>query len=267
MSEKQRKGKRMNNKSFNSERIAAGYANDRPFIHADIIKRMCEDLQIQKHFQNGLDVGCGAGLSTKALKMICEKVTGTDISEEMVKVCRKQYSEPYYHFYPCQAEETEIPVELYDIVSAAGMINWVDENKFLSRLKQILKPDGILLIYDFCITDKMCESEAYTNWWHNEYLKNFPKPVRKENIWTDPEVNPYGFEILKQVTYSINHTFSKEAFIRFMMLQSNVNVQIEEKRKTQDEIRTWFQNSLGPIFKSNQETLVFDGYSWYLKIE
>ena len=31
--------------------------------------------------KNGLDVGCGTGLSAKALKLICDKVTETDISE------------------------------------------------------------------------------------------------------------------------------------------------------------------------------------------
>lgn len=42
----------------------------------------------------GLDVGCGAGLSTKA-------------------------------------EETSVPVVPYDIITAAGVINWVDKDAFL----------------------------------------------------------------------------------------------------------------------------------------
>lgn len=58
----------MNNNSFNYKRIAEGYAKDRPFLHPEVIKRIKEDLKITTDFCNGLDVGCGAGLSTEALK-------------------------------------------------------------------------------------------------------------------------------------------------------------------------------------------------------
>ena len=77
----------MNNKLFNYKRIAEGYKT-RPFLHKQVIEQLQRDMNLT-HFQNGLDVGCGAGLSTKALKLICDKVTGTDISEEMVSVARE----------------------------------------------------------------------------------------------------------------------------------------------------------------------------------
>ncbi|MDE6687335.1 MAG: class I SAM-dependent methyltransferase, partial [Lachnospiraceae bacterium] len=52
---------------------------------------MKSDLNIGKNFHNGLDVGCGAGLSTRALKLICDSVTGTDISAEMIQTCKETY--------------------------------------------------------------------------------------------------------------------------------------------------------------------------------
>lgn len=72
----------MNNKAFNYKRIAVGY-KDRPFLHKHVMEQLQRDMS-SANFHNGLDVGCGAGLSTKALKLICDKVTGTDISEEMI---------------------------------------------------------------------------------------------------------------------------------------------------------------------------------------
>lgn len=76
----------MNNKSFDSHRIAEGYAK-RPWLHKGVIDRFRIDCDLPKDymFSNGLDVGCGAGLSTKALKTICKNVTGTDIAESMVE--------------------------------------------------------------------------------------------------------------------------------------------------------------------------------------
>ena len=55
----------MNNKLFDNKRIAHGYASDRPWLHKYVIERIKSDLNITKSFHNGLDVGCGAGLSTK----------------------------------------------------------------------------------------------------------------------------------------------------------------------------------------------------------
>lgn len=50
-------------------------------------------MNITPIFSHGLDVGCGAGLSKKALKQVCKKVTGTDISEEMIAMCHLLYPE------------------------------------------------------------------------------------------------------------------------------------------------------------------------------
>ena len=52
----------MNNKSFDSERIALGYAN-RPWIHKAVIEEVKKEYPMKCPFKNGLDVGCGAGIS------------------------------------------------------------------------------------------------------------------------------------------------------------------------------------------------------------
>lgn len=102
--------------------MALGYAADRPWLHRFVIERLKSDLNAEKTFRNGLDVGCGAGLSTKALGLICDHVTGTDISDEMIRVCRDQYDSGSFVFYTAKAEETLLPETPYDIVTAAGAL-------------------------------------------------------------------------------------------------------------------------------------------------
>lgn len=130
-----------------------------------------------------------------------------------------------------------------------------------------MREKGFLIIYDFWITDKMKGKDAYTRWWYDRYLKEFPKPPRKENVWTQEMTLSYGFALNNRKMYTLEYEFDKEAFIRFMLVQSNVNVQIEEGRKTVREVRDWFDVSLKDIsrndmFMDGKETLIFEGYDW-----
>lgn len=251
----------MNEKSFDDIRIAKGYAN-RPWLHKKAIERVYEDTG-RSGFCNGLDVGCGAGLSTKALKLICNHVTGTDISPAMVDACKILYPQKDFSFFVNSGDKNRLPEKPYDIVTAAGMINWVDRESFLENMNNIMSKNGLLLIYDFGITDRMCDTAEYTKWYRETYLKNFPKPFRKENIWTQADVGKC-FHIIKQISYEMTYSFSLENFVEFMSIQSNVNEKINDGQISEQQAKAWLRETLEPIFKDLNRTLIFKGYSWYL---
>ena len=256
----------MNSRSFDDKRIAHGYASDRPWLHKFVIERLKSDLHLQKTFHNGLDVGCGAGLSAKALRLICDHVTVTDISQEMISACMDTCNASGFTFYAAKAEETALSETPYDIVTAGGVINWVDKDKFLKNMDLVTAENALLIIYDFWISDKMSGNNAYTEWFHNLWLTNFPKPPRKEDVWRQSDM-PAEFVIKKQVTYQMQHSFSLESFIRFMMTQSNVNSQIQAHHRTEAEIYGLMEQTLSPIFHGTDQTLIFDAYSWYIERE
>ena len=256
----------MNNKSFDSKRIAEGYAK-RPWLHKSVMDALRTDLGLSTDhkYKNGLDVGCGAGLSTKALRLICEKVTGTDIAEAMVEACKDIYGDDSaYSFYAAKAEETAIPAEKYDIVTAAGCINWVDEKRFMENMKEVVEDNGMIVIYDFGITDRMKDNSDYTAWYNDQYLAKFPKPPRKENKWTQQDLID-GFVMEKQTEYDMEYNFGLDAFVDFMMIQSNVNSRVESGEVSEEEARSWMKSSLQRIFGDQEKTLIFYGYSWYIR--
>lgn len=253
----------MNNQSFDHQRIAQGY-KDRPFLHAQVIERFQRDYG-GRRYANGLDIGCGAGLSSRALKRICGHVTGTDISSEMIAAAQEICGAEGYTFFPCKAEEVPESETPYDIVTAAGVVQWVERDAFLANLRRIMAADGVVLIYDFCICDQMPGKERYTAWWHEQYLKEFPKPYRNEQVWTQADVEPAGFHMGRQITYDLSWEFDLEAFVKFMMIQSNVNAKIEGGVKDVDEVRRWFYRTLEEFFASGRRTVLFHGYSWYLE--
>ena len=252
-------------KDFDFKRVAQGY-KERPFLHKQVIERFQRDVT-EELFLNGLDVGCGAGLSSKALKQICGHVTGTDISPEMITVAREVCKDSQgYDFFVSSAEEIPPAKEKYDIVTAAGVIQWINRDNFLKNLRYILREQGYVFIYDFCISDKMKDSEMYSEWWHNAYLKEFPKPFRNEAVWTAVDVERYQFLMMDQVQYEMEYQFDMESFVKFMMIQSNVNARIEGEGRDIEDVRRWFEQSLEPVFQKEQKTAIFTGYSWYVKM-
>ncbi len=170
-----------------------------------------------------------------------------------------------YTFFACTAEEIPCPTIAYDIVTAAGVVQWVKRDAFLRNLYRIMCADGVALIYDFCISDRMADCEAYTLWWHEQYLKEFPKPYRNEQVWTQADVEPAGFTIVNQTPLELPYMFDLDSFIKFMMIQSNVNARIENGEKSTSGVRQWFYETLTDIFDFGKRTAVFTGYSWILQ--
>lgn len=259
----------MEQKLFDYKRIAEGYAKDRPYLHGKVMKKLVERLNLTENYENGLDIGCGAGLSTRALGEICNHVTGTDISEEMIQAATALQEEEKYTFRISRAEDIfenadALGEAAYDIITAAGVMNWVDETEFLPSAYKMLCEQGILLIYDFWISDKMKDNDKYTKWWKEEYLTHFPKPPRKEEKWTEEMVQPYALHIVAQEDYTLECEMDKEQFIRFMLLQSNVIAQVEKGKMDIEEVRQWFEKTVSPFWEAGIKTLYFAGYSWYI---
>lgn len=251
----------MSDTSFDSARIAQGYKN-RPFLHGQALEQFVRKTG-KTRFRNGLDIGCGAGLSTRALRTICDRVTGIDVSEEMIRVAGEACkNDPGIRFLVGRGEKIPGAAGNLDIVTAAGAIQWIDREGLLECLKNRMLPGGYLLIYDFSISDRMENCPQYTEWWEGQYLKRFPRPYRDEAVWTEKDVEKYGFAVQYQTPLKLRYEFSLERFVEFMMIQSNVNVRIEEEGMDADEIRSWFADSLEPVFAGENRVGIFRGYSW-----
>lgn len=251
--------------TFDAARIAEGYKK-RPYLHPQVMETFHRDKN--QVYKNGLDIGCGAGLSSLALGEICAAVTGIDISPNMIEAAKVFCgSEGKYQFYVGTAECIPNEISDCDIVTAAGVVQWVKVADFLESLKIRMQPNAPLLIYDFAISDEIdAEVElkkCYANWWHEEYLKEFPRPARDDHEWTEDEVRPHGFTFCDKKEIRLYWTFTLETFAEFMLIQSNVNKRVEGGELSLEEAKSWFYRTLEPIFNGKESLrMVFKGYLW-----
>lgn len=125
------------------ESIATHYAAYRPPLHEIILKRAIASSDNQRL---GLDIGCGTGRSSRALKKYCHLVVGLDPSEAMLREVEKIEGVIYVS---AAGEKIPLVKNLVDIVTIAGSLNYIDRAMLATELKKVCRSDAAIVVYDF----------------------------------------------------------------------------------------------------------------------
>lgn len=223
--------------------LAAGYAQWRPAVHPLVIDAARAYIGERGI---GLDVGCGAGLSTAALKRLARKCIGLDPEESMV-------SEAGPGAYAVASAET-LPVRSgsIDVISAAGSLNYVDLDRFFPEAQRVLAPDGVLLVYDF--------SPGRVDNWLEEFQRRYPPPAGSARP-LDPDTLrnlATGFEVVHAEVFDYALTLTPEFYLEYMLTETSVSHAVQSGTSP-DEIRAWCAESLAEFFCEPRE-VKFRGY-------
>ena len=142
-------------------------------VYMPMVVWSVSQLGYKKQFDSILDVGVGNGASSKYLKNYFPncRVLGIDISSTAIKSA-EELSEPGLSFEVKNVENTNLPVEEFDLITAFQThFHWSDLTQAFLELKRILKPDGTILLA--CEWSKL----AY-------YLPDFTKQEKLEIFLT-----------------------------------------------------------------------------------
>lgn len=127
------------------EIIAHHYSIYRPPLH-DLILKKC--LPSEKLFALGLDIGCGTGYSTIALKKHCNKVIGIEPSYDMLSLANRH---PKISYLQGALIDISFGNHVFDIVTFAGSLYYAKSQSLLNKLFTITKPGTEIITYDFNI--------------------------------------------------------------------------------------------------------------------
>src|SRR5262245_27358396 len=131
---------------FDSEGMAAGYAKSRPPVHQRILERIAAACGWRQRKGRGLDIGCGAGLATRALGDYVTHAIGVDPSTAMLRWAPA--TAPNGQFVAGAGEDLPFRDGSMDVITAAGSLNYADVQRSLPEAARVLGPQGILAIYD-----------------------------------------------------------------------------------------------------------------------
>lgn len=104
-------------------------------------------------YQRALDYGSGTGLLSFALKDDLKSITLMDESIEMIKIAKEKCKvSQARHLYPVQKDlliEEYQPASLFDLIFITLTLHHIpDTDEILSRFKNLLAPNGTLVIID-----------------------------------------------------------------------------------------------------------------------
>jgi SAM-dependent methyltransferase len=247
---------------FDSSEMAAGYAKSRPAVHPLIIARAREHLRVEGRLACGLDVGCGAGLSTRALQAIAGRVVGIDPFEAMVRW--GAVVAPGAGFAVARAEALPVRSGSVDVVAAAGSLNYADLDLFFPEAARVLAPGGVLVVYDFSEGRRFRGSPALDGW-YAEFLRRYPKPVGSaREITPETLACAPGFRVSASERFEVGLAIDPAFYLDYVMTETNVAEAVRGGAEPA-AIRTWCGQTLAPVFGGVPREVLFRGYIAYLR--
>jgi SAM-dependent methyltransferase len=238
--------------------MAKGYARSRPAVHPRILALVSEELGLRQPFECALDVGCGSGVSLKALDGLARRCVGLEPAESMLRWARE--IAPTANLVRGRAENLPFRDSTFDLITAAGSLNYADLPSFFAEAARVLLPHGLLVVYDFSAGRSFRDSERLDEWF-SEFRSRYPAPANEAR-----ELNPgilaqirSGFQMRSHRLFEIGIPLEAGFYLNYMMTETNVAAALRGGASDSD-IRQWCAETLSPVWGGLQREVVFRGY-------
>lgn len=212
--------------------------------------------------ERALDIACGTGMSTVALREHAETVVGVDVSREMLGSATRTSGASYLLAH---AERMPFDDSSVDAATCCSGIHWFDQARFFAELRRVLRPDGWVGLYDHYFTGEMVDVPEFGAWSH-EALTRYPLPPRNPQVGDPRAVTPDGYEQLGEEMFGDDITLTLEQLVDYQLTISNF-VAAGERGESRAGLRAWALETLAPLFvEAETRTVRFVGWVSCLRV-
>ncbi len=195
---------------------AQDYARHRAGFPAEFFDRVFAD-GIVKPNASLLDLGTGTGTLARGFAARGCSVMGMDISAELLEQAKDLSLQQglSVEFHLGKAEETGLPDESFDVVSAGQCWHWFDRPRAAQEVKRLLKPGGRVLIahLDWLplpgnVVDR---TERLIQTYNPKWYERFGNKNGSYPDWFR-DLRGAGFEDVTSFSFDINVPYTAEAW-------------------------------------------------------
>jgi SAM-dependent methyltransferase len=96
-----------------------------------------------------LEIGCGTGSFTRLLAKKAMHVTAVDLSTEMIRIaCQRSANHSNISFHVADILQMDLPFGYFNCIVMVATLHHLPDAPVLEKIKEALKPDGVLIIHD-----------------------------------------------------------------------------------------------------------------------
>jgi SAM-dependent methyltransferase len=147
-----------------------------------------------------------------------------------------------------------------DLMTAAGSLNYVNLDLFFAEAIRVLARQGVLVVYDFS-QGKAFRQGLVLEQWFSIFEQRYP-PAPQEAQPLDPTILARfnsGFRVRSQVGFEVGVALSLRSYLDYVMTETNVAYAVRNGVPL-GEIRSWCEDTLGPLWMEQTPEVVFPGY-------
>jgi SAM-dependent methyltransferase len=246
---------------YASARMAAGYAFNRPPVHPRIIEHIRRGRPIERPVARALDIGCGAGRSTAALEPLASCVVG--LEPELGMLAHRRRVAPGASFTVARAEQLPFAAASFDLVTAAGSLNYVDLEAFLPELARVMTAAGLMVIYDFSAGRRLRGDDALDAW-YAEFERRYPPKPGYEMDVRAIRFEPAGLKLEAIEPFTVSVPMTAAQYVAYAVSESGVELAVA-RGVPETEIRTWCESTLAGVLGDEPRDVLFDAYVAYVR--
>jgi SAM-dependent methyltransferase len=233
---------------FDDGAMAAGYARDRPPVHPHLVDRFRAGPARPSGRGLAVDVGCGAGASTAALRGLTDRGVGFDPYAPMVAAAARVAAD--LPFAVAAAEALPLPVGRVDLLAAAGSLNYARLDAFVREADRVLAPEGVVVVSNYGFGRPVAVDPT----WPDRFAARWPRPASRPVDAASFAGGPFGVVVDERFVVTLPMT--PAAYVAYLMTETSVAQAVRDGGDAL-EVQRWCEDALRPEFGVEQD-VAFD---------
>jgi SAM-dependent methyltransferase len=189
---------------------------------------------------------------------LARQVTGLEPIPAML--AHRRTVAPRARFVIGQAERLPFAAGSFDLVTAAGSLNYADLPSALAEIARVLTKNGTFLLYDFSAGRRSVSGDELAAWF-TTFEQRFPSPPG----WHPLDVRElplagYGLRLIDYADVETRLPMGFDAYLRYMLSEVNVDNAIARGACSAEEASDWCAATLKAVFTGGDVTVVIPGY-------